>query len=300
MSRILICASLFVAAACSTLPRPVWPIKVVREQSVYDREPDSEAPMEERVYTWKAEAGDAVQSPVEAIKTFIAPGSWDAEGTIRLSGDRLSVWHRPAVHAQIERLLKSLREDSAAIATFDVRFLRVDREELSDFQAFRAAEGSGAYAVVNRSDVHFRFQRQPVAIMWNPVVACFMGQRGQMTVSGGGRWYVSGVEVENDGALVATEDYGKLGFAIEVMAIPDGDAGLRAHIGMAFEEMTSSTRINVSGGKRVVDIPYIDTRRLSTTVTLTEETCAVILCHLPGNTESLMMAVVRCNRNVID
>ena len=300
MSRILICASLIVAAACSTPPRRFQLIKVVHEESVYDRDPDSEAPMEERVYTWKAEADAAVQSPVQAIKAFVAPGSWDDEGTIQLSEDRLTVRHRPAVHAQIERLLKSLREDSAEIATFDVRFLRVDREELSEFQAFRAAEGSGAYAVVNRWDFERRFHRQPLAIMRHPVLACLIGQKGRLTISSGGRWYVSGVEVEDDGDLVATEGNGGTQIALEVMAVPDGDAGMRTHIGLAFEEMTSKTRINVSGGKRVVDIPYIDTRRLSTKVTLTEETCAVILCHLPGNTESLMMAVVRCNRNVID
>ena len=298
MSRILICASLFVAAACST-PHPVELIKIVPQESITHQEPDLEAPMEERVYTWTPSSKQALQSPVQAITTFIAPNSWSEEATIRLDGERLLVRHRPGVHAQIKELLKSLQQDPGAIATFDISILRVDRELLSGFQAFRATEGSGAYAVVNRSDFDARIQREQGVFERHPVLTCFMGQSGQWTTTRE-RAYISGIEVLDDARLDPTIDLARSGLAFELMAIPQGDAGTRVHVRLAVHEIESMTPIELGGGRYVFQLPKLASRRLHTTVSLTDETCAVILNHYPGNTDSLMMTVVRCDRTVIN
>ncbi|MBL8861457.1 MAG: hypothetical protein JNK02_05540 [Planctomycetes bacterium] len=75
--------------------------------------------------------GDALDT---LIRNNVAPASWEADpqNSLRISGGTMVVNQTPEVHAQIERLLRDLREATGILVDIQARFLSVEDNFLED------------------------------------------------------------------------------------------------------------------------------------------------------------------------
>ncbi len=75
--------------------------------------------------------GDALDT---LIRNNVAPGSWEADpqNSLRISNGTMVVHQTPEVHAQIEKLLRDLREATGILVDIQARFLSVEDNFLED------------------------------------------------------------------------------------------------------------------------------------------------------------------------
>ncbi len=81
------------------------------------------------------EAPPAQQAPtfVEIIRRVIAPNTWTGDRAIAdIQGQQMSVNHTPAVHREIENLLRSLRNQTGAMINVKVRFVEVENSVVEE------------------------------------------------------------------------------------------------------------------------------------------------------------------------
>ena len=131
---------------------------------------------------------------IEAVATFIEPGSWDAQGAgdrgaeIGRLGNSLVVRHSTEVHKQIEEFLQALREDNTAMQTLTIEahWLLLDNDQLAKLKAVIANGGPIEDAASNepyRGQVTC-FNGQTVHIVSGRLQTVLQG--GIPVVSGGG------------------------------------------------------------------------------------------------------------------
>ncbi len=75
--------------------------------------------------------GDALDT---LIRNNVSPGSWEADpqNSLRISNGTMVVHQTPEVHAQIEKLLRDLREATGILVDIQARFLSVEDNFLED------------------------------------------------------------------------------------------------------------------------------------------------------------------------
>lgn len=131
---------------------------------------------------------------IEAIATFIEPGSWDAQGAgdrgaeIGRLGNSLVVRHSTEAHKQIEEFLQALREDNSAMQTLTIEahWLLLDSDQLAKLKAALADGGlieDAASSEPYRGQVTC-FNGQTVHIVSGRLQTVLQG--GIPVVSGGG------------------------------------------------------------------------------------------------------------------
>jgi len=216
---------------------------------------------------------------VGVIRTMMPPGAWDHDARLALyvERDEIVARHTPAVLAQVERLLETLKAHRNTRVTLRVQFLTIPIEEMGVIRHLPATwEGLGG--VIDRREIETLMKTcipQRMSLTMMPRLTLFHGQAGVVTMAS--RFpYLKGAEPKATDYSAVIDEV-STGLKLSTRVVADGPQSDRflVHAAVEVQDLASFTSLRL--GDHVVQVPAVLTRRSAGPFVLGPDQAAVLL-----------------------
>lgn len=248
-----------------------------RSKAVFDGRPSDGSMILPPVDSIDDLATGALVEAAGVIRTFVAPRSWneDARRALYVEKDEIVARNTPAVLAQVERLLETLKANRLAQLRLRVRFVTFLAEELAAFKHLPALrEGHGG--IVDRKEFDAllaQLSTGGIRVSGVPRLTLFHGQRGLVTM-GVRIPYLKATETKG-ADYEAVLDVVNSGLDFDVRAVAQGADRFLVDAVAAIQELNSITALKLAD--YVIQRPEMISHRSSGRFLLGPDEAALIL-----------------------
>jgi hypothetical protein len=235
--------------------------------------------------------GAAPEAALEAIVSFVAPGTWGPEHGTALywEGEDLVGRHGGEVLARVEEAIGILRERRGRKLQLTARFASLPDGDARPLECVAPASGGLAdvFDSAALARVEAEWRKAPVQILSAPRLTLFHGQSGSITVASEYA-YISGFE-RHEGAGAVVHDpvisIAREGFTLEAVAISNGGRADESILSFRLEWNVVPRRDGrlplVRFGNLAVELPWTARSAVSGILTLRDGQGAVLMLSTP-------------------